>query len=174
VWSVRRAPEIDTAEQLEALAVARDGDVLAGGEVVAPQRAADMVVVCLNGATGDERWRRTLGGSADLRDRLSQLALDGRGDVWVAGKLGNVGTCYDFTVVHLAGSDGDILSLDGLDGTATASRCDVRLCLGLDHCPHSKPRQGVDQDEALSLRIDPAGVPFVQGTLTNNRWETGL
>lgn len=81
-----------------------------GGVYVAGDLEGDFAVLKLAAATGDELWRQTLDGEAALADKgANALALDAAGDVVAAGRMRNLATSVDATVVKLAASDGQEL-----------------------------------------------------------------
>ena len=92
----------------EAFAVAVDGagDVVAAGLIANSATEVDWFVVKLAGASGTERWRAVVTGTAGGDDRASAVAVDGAGDVVAAGATFNADTGLDFTVVKWSGGSG--------------------------------------------------------------------
>jgi hypothetical protein len=81
------------------VAVDDSGDVFAAGFVTGSGSGPDFFVVKLEGSTGNEIWRGTVDGTASDADEGVHLAIDGSGDVVVAGLLTNSGTDQDFAVL---------------------------------------------------------------------------
>jgi hypothetical protein len=102
------------------VAIDAHGDVVAAGGTVNHGRDVDFTVVKLQGSDGAERWRYSLGGTADTAPDFFDgsavaLAIDQRGDILAGGLLLDTGT-YDFAVVKLAGGNGHEMWRRVIDG----------------------------------------------------------
>ena len=92
-----------------AVAVDAAGDVIAAGRIDGRQ-VQDFAVIKLDGATGAARWRRILSGAADSGGQVHAVAVDTRGDVVAAGRVGASVGGHDgvthFAVIKLKGATG--------------------------------------------------------------------
>ena len=151
------------------------GDVAAVGFTGDLDAAASFTVAAFDGTTGAERWHRFIDGS-DGHGEGATIGVTARGNVVAGGRLRNAGSCYDVAVVELDGRTGTTVSERTLDGTATATKCDlpqdVEPCRG--RCPFT--RAGIDQDTLTALAIDPFGRVVFTGWLNDGRRgrETGF
>lgn len=96
------------------VAVASNGDVIAGGQLDHTFTGIDFTVARLAAADGAERWRRVLPGpTGDVllrgHDTAVAVALDPLGDVVAAGRTSAPGVPVQYTVVKLAGATGAVL-----------------------------------------------------------------
>jgi uncharacterized delta-60 repeat protein len=91
-----------------AVVVDAGGDVIAAGATRNSDTGQDFTVIKFNGATGAELWRQVIP-SAEART----IAVDGRGDLIVAGGVGG-----DFLVVKLGGADGRELWRQIIEGSS--------------------------------------------------------
>jgi hypothetical protein len=98
-------------------------------------------VVKLNGASGDELWRRDIHGTADEGGFANALAVDAAENVLAAGVTENTGTSADFTVVKLSGVNGAELWRRVINGTGNGG------------------------DSADSIAVDAAGNVFAAGCI---------
>jgi len=107
----------------EALRVAVDatGNVVAAGRLFVGPSNTDFAVIKFDGASGKERWRQLLDGTASRVDGARALALDAADHVVVAGVLENVGTGRDFMVVKFEEASGAELWRQKIDGTVILS-----------------------------------------------------
>ena len=108
-----------------AVAVDAVGDVVAAGFIMNSGGTLDFAVVKLDGASGAERWRQGINGTANGSDAAVAVAVDAAGDVVAAGTTRNSGT-LDFTVVKLRGTDGGDFEASACVGTG-ASRLRGRV-----------------------------------------------
>jgi hypothetical protein len=129
----------------QALAVTVDaaGDVVAAGYITNSDTSADFTVLKLDGASGAERWRQVINGSANRLDQALAVTVDTAGDVVAAGTITNTGTGQDFTVLKLDGASGAERWRQIINGSAN------RL------------------DQALAVTVDTAGDVVAAGTITN-------
>src|SRR5947208_778459 len=128
----------------------------------------DMMVAKLAGATGETLWRRDIDGTASGRDGGRGIAIDGAGDVLVAGITqnggqptcrvnghGEVGDSGDFTVVKLEGTSGAEVWRRALNGSTVFD-------FGYFEC---------SRDEAAAVAVTGAGdvvaVGFTSNTTTH-------
>jgi outer membrane protein assembly factor BamB len=113
----RRHPSVAETESARAIVVDAAGDVIAVGAIEGTTTAQyhstnDLVVVKLDGRTGEERWRFLLNGTADDYDSAGAVAVDGMGDVIAIGGVseGQWPSERPVTVVlKLARDDGRLL-----------------------------------------------------------------
>jgi cysteine-rich repeat protein len=100
-------------DQAGAVAVDPTGDVIAVGTTAETATGDDLTVVKLSGATGAEVWRHTVDGGFKVEDSGSGIAIDGEGNIAVAGLTNEYDTIPrylstgDFTVLKLSGATGD-------------------------------------------------------------------
>jgi outer membrane protein assembly factor BamB len=88
-----------------ALAVTSSGDVVAGGNLQNDATGRDFAVVKLAAADGADVWRTEIDGVASSDDSLQALAVDGAGDVLIAGQSFTP-TDSKFVVIKLSGTTG--------------------------------------------------------------------
>lgn len=97
-------------DQVRAVTVDRNGDVLAAGFTENAATSFDFTVVKLAGASGAPLWQRAIYGTAvpsgSRLKRAAAVVADGAGNVVVAGTTQTTGTFFDFTVIKLNGADG--------------------------------------------------------------------
>lgn len=148
-----------------------DGDVVAVGETrYARVRDSNIAftVARFDGATGRERWRRTIDGTDPIvvggGDEARALVVDGAGDLLVGGGLRNVRTCDDAVLVKLDGASGDVRWTRTFDGTAVARRC-VDVCYELGQCGEPS-RSIVDTDYLGDVEPQGAGGVVVDMSLS--------
>lgn len=79
-------------------------DVLAAGTLVQSGTDSDLGVVKLDATTGAELWRVAIDGDEDMLDSARVLAVDGVGDVVVAGDL--ISSAFRAAVLKLDGASG--------------------------------------------------------------------
>jgi hypothetical protein len=92
-----------------AVAVDAAGNVVAAGYLATTGGARDLAVVKLDGGDGHELWRRVIAGAfAGGDDEASAVAIDGNGDVLVAGFTQETATHTVFAVVKLSGTTGTL------------------------------------------------------------------
>jgi hypothetical protein len=123
---------------------ASNGDAIVAGSVTNIGTGRDFVVARLASSNGSELWRATLNGSSGAGDEAESLAVDASGDVIAAGRLDNLSSFWDLTVVKLAGATGNEIWRYTKDGTASQS------------------------EEALEVEVDPAGDVVAGGYIRNN------
>src|SRR5207245_11109442 len=103
----------------EEVQVDATGDVIAVGP-----SETDGVVLKVSGQTGAELWRRIVPAMSGITD-LEALALDADGNAVVAGRTSELHPRPPrpslFTVLKVAGTDGDVLWSRVLDGRAFTS-----------------------------------------------------
>jgi Big-like domain-containing protein len=102
----------DAYSNEEAFAVAIDnlGDVTAGGYTSNVDTGSDLTVVKFDGASGVEVWRQVISGAGDGTDWASAVAVDGTGNVAVAGAITT-------STVPFRLSGWVVIKLDGVSGT---------------------------------------------------------
>jgi outer membrane protein assembly factor BamB len=136
------------------------------GDAIAVGAIADAYAAKLDGAGGTLRWfARALAG-ADVTPMVGYAAVvDPSGDVLVAGQVVHpTATCGDFAIARADGGTGALVTLDGVDGSATASNCVQFACGEGAHCsPH--PRAGIDTDRASSIVLAADGSVVAGGYL---------
>jgi hypothetical protein len=121
-------------DHASAVALDAAGDVMVAGRLVQAATGPDFFVAKLSGATGVELWRRTLdgGGTAPRNvDDANALAVDGNGDVLVAGSLQRDANNH-FTIVKLAGADGTDRWRQRLDDGDAALHADSAQSVAVD------------------------------------------
>jgi hypothetical protein len=143
------------------------GDVIAVGDV------GDAFAAKLDGAAGTLRWLARVRAGDEVTPMVGYAAVvDPSGDALVAGQLVHpAGTCGDFAIARADGGTGALVALDGLDGSATASRCTQVGCDEAGPCtPH--PRAGIDNDRASSITIAADGAVVVGGYLNEGKGQS--
>jgi Big-like domain-containing protein/putative pyrroloquinoline-quinone binding quinoprotein len=101
-----------------AVAVDAAGNVVAAGSIPKPGYGKQFAVVKLDGASGAELWRQTLGGTGS---GAKAVALDGIGNVVAAGVIVEEGMGPDFAVVKFDGASGTELWRRVINGTLSGS-----------------------------------------------------
>jgi len=181
-------------DQANAVAVDPVGDVVAAGVILSAN--GGFAVVKLSGATGRERWRATLTGSANGFGEALAVTVDRAGDVVAVGRVTNNVTGIDFVVVKLSGATGAQIWRKDLDGALSN---DVALAVTVDGSGDVvasgffiNPDVGADfvvvkldgtnghevwrrvlngtasqADLAVALTVDAAGDVIAAGTLAN-------
>jgi uncharacterized delta-60 repeat protein len=90
-----------------AVALDAAGNVIAAGSTYNIGSGLDMTVIKMEGASGQQLWRREVNGSANNWDWANAVAVDAAGNVMVAGATLNGNSGYsDFTVVKFDGATG--------------------------------------------------------------------
>ena len=102
-------------DYVEEVALDANGDVVAVGP-----SETDGVILKVAGQTGVELWRRTVPGMVGITD-LEGLALDSQGNALTAGRTSDVRRPDRFTVLKVAGTNGEILWTRTLGGHAFSS-----------------------------------------------------
>lgn len=125
---------------------ADDNVIAAGGFLFDVDDFAGFAVVKVRGASGLEEWRVAVAGEAG-GGRATSVAVDGAGDIVVAGNLKNTATEEDFAVVKLSGMDGQELWRHVTDGSGTPI---------------------FDNDEAAAIALDGFGDVIAVGELSND------
>jgi hypothetical protein len=144
-----------------------NGDVIVVGDV------GDAFAAKLDGAAGTLRWLARVRAGDEVTPMVGYAAIvDPSGDVLVAGQVVHpAGTCGDFAIARADGGTGALVALDGLDGSATASRCMQVGCDEAGPCtPH--PRAGIDNDRASSITIGADGAVVVGGYLNEGKGQS--
>jgi Putative Ig domain/PQQ-like domain len=95
-----------TAGWASVVAVDGAGNVVAAGGTHNAAAGTDFTVAKFDGASGQELWRRVISGVAGSSSYAVGLAVDGAGNVAVAGNTYNAGTGSDFTVIKFDGTTG--------------------------------------------------------------------
>ena len=156
----------DDLSYVSQLRVLSSGDVVAvGGSSTYAAANGSWIVARLDGETGAARWSQVLKGSAD-NGWGSALAIASDGDIVVGGTVVNARSCYDAAVARLDATEGDVLHLRSIDGTATASECERPEC-GASRIPCGPTRKGIDQDRLNALAIDAKGRIAIAGVVCN-------
>jgi hypothetical protein len=135
------------------------GDVVAAGlthdATEADTQATEYTVVKFDGLTGAERWRYVRSeGPETFYQRAVSVAAEPDGDVVAVGTTMNAGTCFDFTVVDLAGDSGVVRWARYEDGTERARFCEA---CGAECGGGGGPHDGTDVDEAAAVVVDQEG-----------------
>jgi len=126
-----------------AVAVDAARNVVAAGSTTNTGTRRDFTVVKFGGASGAERWRQVINGTANGFDEARAVTVDAAGNVVAAGSTENTGTLDDFTVIKFDGSSGEVLWRQVINGTAN----------------------GID--EALAVAVDGAGNVVAAGFTFN-------
>ncbi len=186
-------------DRANALAVDQAGDVVAAG--VIQSATAGFAVAKFAGATGVERWRAMLKGSADGFGEALAVAVDRTGDVVAVGRVTNNVSGIDFVVVKLSGATGAQIWRRDIDGALSN---DVALAVTVDGSGDVvasgffiNPETGADfvvlkldganggevwrrilngaasqADLAVALTVDGSGDVIAAGTLANGTPES--
>ena len=137
-------------DQLRALALDGDGDVVATGSMVSALTQDDIAIVELSGSTGAQLWRRLVDGGEGDFDSASSIAVDSNDDVVAAGVTFTPNGDDDFTVVKVRGTNGSVRWLRQIDGGDAES--DTAIAVTVD-----------SRDNVIAvggLTIDDAGEEF--------------
>jgi uncharacterized delta-60 repeat protein len=108
---------VNADDEARAVSVDGSGNIIAAGLLANSATGKDFFVVKFD-ASGNELWRYTLNGTANVDDQANGLAVDGSGNVFAAGTLTNTGTSTDFAVVKIAGATGAEMWRRVIDGKA--------------------------------------------------------
>ena len=124
-------------------------------------------VVAYDGATGVERWRQLLRGTAGFGEGHA-VAVTPSGGLFVAGTFRDALSCYDGVLIGLAPSTGSVVSSRLFDGTAQSKGTCETPCGGSEDPGGCHPvREGIDQDSVGALAVAPSGNLVVAGVLTD-------
>jgi len=126
-----------------AVAVAPSGGILVAGTSQNASGHDDILVVRLDGSTGNQLWERRYDGPGLAVDRASALAVNASGDVLVTGSSANSSGHSDLLTLKLDGASGALLWESRIDGS------------------------GAGDDAATGLAIDSSGDVLVVGHLRN-------
>ncbi len=128
LWRAVANGTANADDQANAVAVDQVGDVVAAG--VIHGAGGSFAVVKLAGATGAERWRAVLNGSAsDHFGEALAVTVDRAGDVVAVGRVTNDVSGIDFVVVKLSGATGAPIWRRDIDGALSN---DVALAVTVD------------------------------------------
>jgi len=149
------------------------GDVFAGGGLTEDTNR-DFGIVKLDGVSGAEFWRTTVGSTSTSTaavDTLQDLAVDSLGDVIVCGRLGNgtISNSSNFAVVKLSGVDGSEIWRFELAGTDT-TRSHFAVALAVDSSGNIIATGAVSN---LSTGLDLAAVKL-SGVDGSPMWTTEI
>src|SRR5262245_25426403 len=158
-WVAAISGTEDTWETAFGVAVLPSGDVVGAGFVGEFDGHASLLVAAFDGNTGAERWRRVIEGT-DGYGVGRAVAVTPSGNVVAGGRLRNTGSCYDIALVELAGTTGEVLSMQSFDGTTTARLCDSTCEYRCGFTP-----DGIDQDELYGLIVDVRGRAILAGAV---------
>ncbi len=172
----------------KAVAVDAFGDVYVAGSIQG-QYPNDLFI-CKYGAHGEARWTRTYNGPGNNDDEAEALALDGQGNVYVAGKSYGSGTSLDFVLLKYNtggeklwvrrydggnGLDAAHALAMGPDGNVLVAGSSDGAIFGWDYCtlkydPNGKrlwvrryDGLGSNCDLATGLGVDGQGNVYVTG-----------
>ena len=134
----QRTFDSGTSDYAYALAVDASGNVVVGAEVLNAAGNTDIKVLDYAAADGTLAWQQTIDGGRD--DFVTDLSLDGAGNVLVAGVSVNAAGNSDMRVAKLAGTTGAIAWNRAIDNGAA--------------------------DEAFAIAADAAGNAYVAGYFT--------
>ena len=137
-----------TLERATAVAIDAADDVIAAGVTEFIGSAQDVTVVKVAGGSGAQLWRRDIQGDLLIaRDEPFAVAVDGLGDVLVAGRVENGPVPhFDFSVIRLSGASGTDVWQQHVDGTSGG---------------------GPGVEEVRAIAIDAAGDVIAAGFLEN-------
>lgn len=147
-WQVNINGTANLADEARAAVVDGDGNVIVVGFTTNADTGRDILVVKSDGVSGEELWRRIINGTGNGADEGHAVAVDGDGNVLVAGFTTNSGTGGDFTVVKLSVDDGSEQWRQVINGNANSS------------------------DQAVAVTVDTEGNVVAAGFTTNT--ETGV
>lgn len=108
--------ETPPASRTLAVAVFANDDIVAVGRAATASALDDAIAARLAASSGAELWRATIAGDAGQDDVLSDVLVDGDGNVIATGQTERASTGLDGLVVKLRGSDGQELWRTDLDG----------------------------------------------------------
>jgi hypothetical protein len=111
IWRWTFANSQDRWVQINALKVEPNGDLFAAGTSYDTVSYHDVFVLRLSATTGQSVWEKRIDGDGEDADLGWALALDSAGNAIVAAKTTNTPRTfgYDFTVLKLSGSNGQLL-----------------------------------------------------------------
>lgn len=130
LWFSRYAGPAGLNDEPASLAVDADANVIVTGRSEVSQNASEIVTVKYNGATGKAIWRSRYSGRAGGENEPAAVAVDGDGNVLVAGKSRAPDDSFDVLVMKLAKATGKRLwavrysARAGYDETAAALAVD--------------------------------------------------
>jgi uncharacterized delta-60 repeat protein len=106
VWRQNVRGTANISDQAIALALDAGGNAIAAGITINSGSDIDWTVVKLAAADGSVVWRRDFNGTVGQFEFPVAVAVDGAGDVLVAGALHNRPSGFDFVVLKLSGANG--------------------------------------------------------------------
>ncbi|MCP4544976.1 MAG: PQQ-binding-like beta-propeller repeat protein [bacterium] len=106
LWSNRIASSGENHESSHDLVVAADDEIYIAGRGFNDPHGEDMIIIRLNGQTGDVVWDRFIGGNGELEDRAWSITLATDGNPVVTGVTSNSVSSADFLTVKLDADDG--------------------------------------------------------------------
>ena len=125
LWRTRIDGDDNSDDEVAAVAIDLNGDVLAAGIIDSVATQEDYAVVKLSGATGAELWRQAVegGGTGDpTMEKATDVAVDSTGDVAAIGDLDYLGREQDLVVIKFDGTSGAEQWRQEIDGEMLASR----------------------------------------------------
>ena len=98
----------DTNENLAALVVDGDGNVIVTGSTLQPDASSNVVTLKYAGSDGSTLWEREYDGAASDDDLPRAMAVDSSGNITIAGTSVSAESGNDFLTLHY-GNDGTLL-----------------------------------------------------------------
>jgi len=148
---------------------------VAAGRLQITGNTTAFTVIKFTGATGAERWRQVIPGTAAGFGRANAVAVDGNGDVVAAGAFSNPPGSSDFTVVKLAGASGTeqwrqvLPGVDNAQAVAVDGNGDVvaagRLVIKFDGATGTEQWRQAIPGAARAVAVDGNGDVVAAGGL---------
>ncbi len=127
-WAARYDGETGGSDEAVALVVDPDGNICVTGFT---ERTSNDFLTLKYNSEGALLWEAVYDGPAAGYDKARAIAVDGQGNLYVAGQSEGNGTLHDFAVVKYA-PDGRELWVARYDGPVHAGDAASDLCLGPD------------------------------------------
>jgi hypothetical protein len=123
---------VNLDDKANAIFVDPSGNVYVTGYSQAASNNADIIVIKYN-SSGTQQWATRINGSASGDDAGNDIAVDGSGNVMVAGYLTLTGKGKDFTVAKL-NSSGTALGSLKINGSANSDEMAEKLVIDGSNC----------------------------------------
>jgi uncharacterized delta-60 repeat protein len=136
-WAARYSGASNGVDEGKAIQVDEDGNVYVAGKTFVTGSTYDFITLKYN-AAGVQQWVSTYNGPGNNEDLVNSLAIDGSGNVYIAGVSIGLNTGSDFAVIKY-NTDGTEAWVKRYNGTANGG------------------------DAAISVKVDASGNVFASG-----------
>jgi uncharacterized delta-60 repeat protein len=157
LWMARYSGEGESFDTAAALTVDGNGNVYVTGYGDNRETGYDIVTLKYD-RNGNRAWTAVYDGTASRLDMAHDIAVDGAGNVWVAGQSMGVDSAFDMCLLKY-GADGQALWTARYDGPAGGA--DAAVCLAVDEESSvfvSGFSRGVETErDIVLLKYDSAG-----------------